>query len=71
MKELKVIGSIVAAGALGYAIYKIMQMSAEERHDLVNKGKNFFVDNLGRLVGHSDGRSYMSHPAMGDENSYS
>ena len=41
--------SLLLAGAAAYGIYKVSKMSAEERSDLVNKGKKLVNDNLGGL----------------------
>lgn len=40
---------MLLAGAAAYGLYKVSKMSAEERSDLVNKGKKFVNDNLGNL----------------------
>lgn len=41
--------SLLLAGAAAYGIYKVSKMSAQERSDLVNKGKKLVNDNLGGL----------------------
>ena len=43
------LGSLLLAGAAAYGIYKVSKMSAEERSNLVNKGKKLVNDNLGNL----------------------
>ncbi|RYF81176.1 MAG: hypothetical protein EON98_12705 [Chitinophagaceae bacterium] len=43
------LGSLLLAGAAAYGIYKVSKMSAQERNDLVNKGKKLVNDNLGGL----------------------
>lgn len=43
------LGSLLAAGAAAYGLYKLSKMSAEERSGLVEKGKKMVTDNLGNL----------------------
>lgn len=43
------LGSLLLAGAAAYGIYKVSKMSAQERSDLLNKGKKLVNDNLGGL----------------------
>ncbi|HYO21512.1 MAG TPA: hypothetical protein VER36_03835 [Flavisolibacter sp.] len=43
------LGSLLLAGAAAYGLYKVSKMSAQERSDLVNKGKKMVNDNLGNL----------------------
>ncbi len=43
------LGSLLLAGAAAYGLYKVSKMSAEERSDLLNKGKKLVNDNLGNL----------------------
>ena len=43
------LGSLLLAGAAAYGLYKVSKMSAQERTDLVNKGKKLVNDNLGSL----------------------
>lgn len=45
------LGSLLLAGAAAYGLYKVSKMSAQERNDLVNKGKKLVNDNLGNLKG--------------------
>ena len=40
---------MLLAGAAAYGLYKVSKMSAEERSDLLNKGKKLVNDNLGQL----------------------
>ena len=43
------LGSLLLAGAAAYGLYKVSKMSAQERSDLLNKGKKLVNDNLGEL----------------------
>ena len=43
------LSGLLLAGAAAYGLYKVSKMSADERNDLVNKGKKFVNDNLGGL----------------------
>lgn len=43
------LGSLLLAGAAAYGLYKVSKMSAQERSDLLNKGKKLVNDNLGGL----------------------
>ncbi len=43
------LGSLLAAGAAAYGLYKLSKMSAAERNNLMEKGKKLVSDNLGNL----------------------
>ena len=43
------ISSLLLAGAAAYGAYRLSKMSAQERTDLVSKGKKLVTDNLGNL----------------------
>lgn len=59
------LGSLLLAGAAAYGLYKVSKMSAEERSDLLNKGKKLVNDNLGNLK-NSFGQNGAT-PSAGDE----
>lgn len=40
------LGSLLLAGAAAYGLYKVSKMSAEQRKDLLDKGKRTVTDNL-------------------------
>ena len=43
------LGSLLLAGAAAYGLYRVSKLSAEQRTDLVNKGKKLVNDNLGSI----------------------
>lgn len=43
------LGSLLLAGAAAFGLYKVSKMSAQQRTDLLNKGKKLVNDNLGGL----------------------
>ena len=45
------LGSLLAAGAAAYGLYKLSKMSTEERKGLVEKGKKLVTDNLDKVKG--------------------
>lgn len=68
------IGSLIVAAAAAYGIYKLSQMSASDRNDLLAKGKKLLSDNLGGLsglLGRADGRSEAYSDGTYTEHSYS
>ena len=43
------LGSLLLAGAAAYGLYRVSKMSAQERSDLLDKGKKLVNDNLGGM----------------------
>lgn len=46
MKQRSGLGSLLLAGVAAYGIYRLSKMSADQRNDLVTKGKRLLSDNL-------------------------
>lgn len=49
MSKKASLGSLLLAGAAAYGLYKLSKMSAAERGELLEKGKQMVADNLGGL----------------------
>jgi hypothetical protein len=68
------LGSLLLAGAAAYGLYKLSQMSTEERNNLLSKGKKLVSDNLDGLkdvMGGSNGRTHSSPSSIYGEGSHS
>lgn len=65
---------LLLAGAAAYGLYKLSKLSADERSDLVNKGKKFVSDNLSGLKdkfsGGSEGNENGQYSRFSEEASY-
>lgn len=67
------LGSLLLAGAAAYGLYKVSKMSAQERNDLVSKGKKLVNDNLGSLkdkLGNANGSTPTARETFTNDVSY-
>ncbi len=61
---------LLLAGAAAYGLYKLSKLSADERTDLVNKGKKLVTDNIPSLKNALGGNSENSTATNGRVNKF-
>ena len=61
---------LLLAGAAAYGLYKLSKLSAEERTDLVNRGKKLVADNVPGLKKALSGEGSPANAVNGRMNNY-
>lgn len=61
---------LLLAGAAAYGLYKLSQLSTEERSDLVNKGKKLVTDNFSELKNKFGGSTDTANATNGRVNNF-
>ncbi len=61
---------LLLAGAAAYGLYKLSQLSTEERNDLVNKGKKIFDEGVSGLKEKFNSATGQGQAANGQPNRF-